>query len=257
MICLNGLNPSINMIVDKERFENARCAAKRIHERFNIGTYKERSQHLILKLYYEPDTTFHEVPFCGHIADIMRDGEIIEIQTGSMAPLVKKLSVFLPEKSVKIVFPCAVKSRICWIDPESGESFDGVFRKYEKKRYSVLPELLRIGEYFGCDGFSVDLVMTYATVFKLLDGYGVDRKKRATKTDTVPDEISEIITLKTSFDVKHFLGLHSGEIQTQGDLAKRYGLKRRRLWMTVKGLQEIGVIEPCGKEKNKLLYKVL
>lgn len=245
------------MAVDIARFENARCAVKCIHERFNIGTYKERSQHLLLKLYYEPDTSFHEVGFGGHIADIMRDGEIVEIQTGSFAPLVKKLAVFLPEKQVKIVYPCPVKRRICWVSPETGETSCGVYRNYSKKRYSVLPKLLRISELFSSENLSVDVVLTVVTEFRMLDGYGIDKKKRATKTDTVPDEISDIVTLKTPSDVASFLELKSGETLTQSEISKRFGFGGRKLWMAVKSLESLGIIELCGKEKNRYIYKVI
>ena len=42
------------------------------HDRFNIGTYKEKKLHIILKRYFESDPAFHEIPTNGFIADIRR-----------------------------------------------------------------------------------------------------------------------------------------------------------------------------------------
>ncbi|MDD6094494.1 MAG: hypothetical protein PUC29_01990 [Clostridia bacterium] len=241
---------------DINRFENARNAAMCVHERFNIGTYKERSQHLVLKHYYEPDRDCHEISCKGHIADIKNGDGIIEIQTSAFSPLVKKLEAFLPEYRVKIVYPCNVNRRICWINPETGESLTGNYRNYPKKIYSVLPELLRISEFFGNGNLSVDLVLCAVTENRLLDGYGADRKKRATKADTFPDEIIETVTLRNKDDIFHLLELEKGGTLTQSEMSKRFSLSGRRLWMAVKCLETLGIISLDGKIGNKKIYTV-
>lgn len=70
------------MELNKARFYDIVCSSvKAEHERYNIGTYKEKELHIILKKYFEPDSTYHEIKTNGFIADINRDGVITEIET--------------------------------------------------------------------------------------------------------------------------------------------------------------------------------
>ena len=68
------------------------CLAE--HRAEGIGTYKERSQHYILKNYFEPDADLHEIPVCGFVADIKRDREIIEIQTSGFGAMRRSREAF-------------------------------------------------------------------------------------------------------------------------------------------------------------------
>lgn len=79
---------------DAARFAAAREILLENHKRYNIGTYQERSQHLILKCYFEPDQARQEIPLDGYIADIYNDAGVIEIQTSGFGTLRDKLEVF-------------------------------------------------------------------------------------------------------------------------------------------------------------------
>ncbi len=95
--------------------------AAEIHERYNIGTYREKKLHLILKRYFEPDPAYHEIPCAGFIADILRDGHITEIESNSLTGLHEKLDAYLPEYTVDIVYPLAANRFVTWIDPATGD----------------------------------------------------------------------------------------------------------------------------------------
>ena len=241
---------------DIERFENARNAAISAHERFNIGTYKERSQHLILKLYYEPDTSCHEIRVAGHVADILNCDGITEIQTSSFGNLVKKLDVFLPDHKVRIVYPCAVRQRVCWADPERGEVVFGNYRSYPKNVYKLLPELLPIKGVLDNENLKIEIVFTSVSDMRLLDGYGPERKLRATKTDKIPDEIIDIASVDKKDDLLKILDLPWGESVSRQELSKLLGMSGRKFWMAQTCLEEMGIISLAGKEGNKKIYKI-
>ena len=80
-------------IIEKERAKNG------------IGTLQEKTMHAVLKRFYEPNHTHQEIRINGYVADIFRDNEIIEIQTGSFNAMRKKLDTFLEEYPVTIVYP--------------------------------------------------------------------------------------------------------------------------------------------------------
>ena len=62
-----------------------------------IGTYKERTLHAVLKKFFEPDESKHEIKYKGYIADIINDNGISEIQTTAFHKMRKKLECFLED----------------------------------------------------------------------------------------------------------------------------------------------------------------
>ena len=113
------------MDIDK-RFEEAK---NRIigtqRERLGIGTLGEKTVHATLKHYYEPNEDYHEVPVEGYVADIYKDGNIVEIQTAQFHRMREKLKAFLPKYKVTVVYPIVGKRQLYWIDPQSGEITPG------------------------------------------------------------------------------------------------------------------------------------
>ena len=241
---------------DPARFAFARAAMEEAHERYNIGTYRERSQHLILKRYFEPDTGKHEIPISGYVADIYGDAGVIEIQTSGFGALRGKLEVFLREHKVTLVYPRALKKRVIWTDPETGAASVGNYRKDPRARYAILAELLYIAAYFPHPNLQVLVLLTAASDHRLLDGYGKDRKMRATKTDMVPEEILEIIPLRGPGDVLGLLPLSPGDRTTREELAALFGARGRRLWNMIRFLEDAGVLVRSGKEGRRIIYTV-
>jgi len=241
---------------DVARFAAARKFLLENHERYNIGTYQERSQHFILKCYFEPDPMLQEIPLDGYIADIYNDAGVIEIQTSGFGTLRDKLEVFLQKYPVTLVYPSALRKRTVWVDPDTGDMNIGRYRTYERARYAILSELLYISSFFAHPNLRVLNFLTVASDYKLLDGYGKDRKKRATKTDTVPDELTEIIQLKNKWDILKTLPFTAGDILTSTEFAKIFCMRGRRLWAAVKFLENLGILNRCGKRGNNILYEV-
>lgn len=83
--------------MNKEAFEQAKIKVLlKQHDPHGFGTLQEKTVHAVMKLYYEPNEDYHEVPIEGYIADIYTGEQIIEIQNGNFNRLRDKLQVFLP-----------------------------------------------------------------------------------------------------------------------------------------------------------------
>ena len=95
-------------------------AVKKEHSLKGIGTLKEKTLHAVLKNFYEPDTSCQEVKIDKFVADIQRDGEVIEIQTRNFNSMRKKLDKFLELYPVTIVYPIVYTKRLYWIDETTG-----------------------------------------------------------------------------------------------------------------------------------------
>ena len=239
-----------------DRFLLAKKAINDAHSRYNIGTYKEKSQHLFLKHFYEPDASYHEVPFEGYIADILNDEGITEIQTAGFRALHDKLTVFLPLHRVTVVYPVQSKAKVIWTDTETGESAEGRLISYPKAQYRLFSELLSICDYLKDEKLSIHVVCMSVTNRKALDGYGADRKKKATKLDSVPEEILDIQVLESFEDIKAFFPFNSGERITASDISKKLGLKRMALWRAIKFLTASEIIKATDKKRNAVVYSV-
>ena len=116
-------------------------------ERNGIGTLSEKTVHAVLKNYYAPDETQHEIPVEGCVADIFNGKEIIEIQTRSFDRMRPKLERFLPLYPVTIVYPIPYCKHVFWIDEETGEISGGRKSPLKGSPYLAFKELYRIKAY--------------------------------------------------------------------------------------------------------------
>lgn len=119
---------------------------------FRFSTLSERTLHRAVKDYLEPDRQYQEVPVAGFVADIFRGGQLLEVQTGSVTPLVKKLLRLPKEYPVTIVLPIVREKTLVTLS-EEGELLSR--RRSPKKggwweAYYQLPRLLPAGRASGC-----------------------------------------------------------------------------------------------------------
>ena len=121
--------------MDQKRFEEAKRKIIGVdRQRLGIGTLSEKTVHAIFKDYYEPDEDHQEIPIENYVADIYKDGEIIEIQTRQFNRMRGKLQAFLPLYPVTIVYPIPYEKWLIWIDEDSGELSKK--RKKQKKQHN-------------------------------------------------------------------------------------------------------------------------
>ena len=85
---------------------------------FRFSTLSERTLHRAVKDYLEPDRQYQEVPVAGFVADIFRGGQLLEVQTGSVTPLVKKLLRLPKEYPVTIVLPIVREKTLVTLSEE-------------------------------------------------------------------------------------------------------------------------------------------
>lgn len=135
---------SVN-ILDREAFEQAKLKVLlKQNDPHGFGTLQEKTVHAVMKLYYEPNEDFHEVPVEGYIADIYAEGHIIEIQNGNFNRLRSKLAVFLPLYQVTVVLPIPHYKWVIWMEEETGELSKKHKSPVTGNVYHAFPELYKI-----------------------------------------------------------------------------------------------------------------
>ena len=243
--------------MDKDRFDRAiATVVTRFHENHGIGTLSEKSVHAVVKCYMEPDEDYHETPIDGYVADIFRDGRVIEIQTAQFRSLRDKLGTFLPNYEVTVVHPIAATKTLCWVDPETGETTER--RKSTKKGVpqDIFEELYAIRPFLADPHLSIVILMLDVEETKLLDGYGRDRKKRATKYDRIPLGLVEELWLTCPEDYRALIPIELEKF-TSTDYAKATHIPREVATWGLQIMHELGVVERIGREKKGYVYEVL
>jgi hypothetical protein len=222
---------------------------------YNIGTYKEKTLHSVLKYYYSPEIDYHEVKLGRYIADIMQNEQIIEIQTGSFTPLRGKLAYFVPLYPVTVVYPVPHVKWISWIDPQTGEVTKKRKSPKQGSPYSIFGELYKIKDFLTHEHFHLRIVMLDLEEYRNLDGWSRDRKKGSHRHDRIPVGLDSEIVLTTPQDYMFFIPEAFYETEfTIAQFGSVCQLNRRLSYNAVKILNDIGLLNFVGKRGNAFVY---
>lgn len=229
-------------IVKKERTQNG------------IGTLKEKTMHAVLKNFYEPDVSHQEVKIGRFVADIQRDNEITEIQTRSFNSMRKKLDKFLQLYPVTIVYPIIYTKWLYWINETTGEISPG--RKSPKRGsfHDAFYELYKIKPYLVNPNLHIRLVLIDAEEYRILNGYGKDRKKGATRYDRIPVALVDELYIDGKGG---YCSLLPDNLPAQfgvKDYAKHAHINIRYAQLAINIFKYIGIIEQTGKDGRSFLY---
>lgn len=233
-----------------------RAKNEELSEGFSV--YAEGLIHKSVKLYIEPDSEKHEVDLGHAVVDILNDDGAFEVQTGSPLPLIDKIKRLLKDYKVTLVLPYRVATRHLWLDTESGEIIEPK-RKTEGKKgiISVSERLYAVRELIGMAGFSVRVIGIFASETRRLDGYGKEKKIRATLIERAPLSLfSDELFVKPS-DYRRLLPPGLPEKFTARELLKLAKSRSRYDRLLIKLLLHLGVIASLGKQGRAELYTVV
>ncbi len=239
-----------------ERFARSCEAALENHERHGIGTLGEKTLHSVLKHYFEPDTSFHEIKLGRYVADIYRDGEITEIQTRQFSSLKNKLCAYKENYKVNVVYPIAAQKYISWIDPESGEVGERHKSPKKGKPWDILYELYSLRPIMPLTGVRFTLLFCNMEEFRLLTGRSRDKKSfGASRFERIPTELVGCITLENPSDFSVLVPETLGEAFTASEFAKAAKMTRRKAGYALLTLISLGVIEHSETVKRTYIYR--
>lgn len=240
--------------MDREAFQEAKESVLHGRTRAGIGTLGEKTIHAVLKRYYEPYGDNHEVSLGGFVADVVGENGIFEIQTRQFEKLRPKLAVFLPACHVTVVYPVVTRKRLNWIDPQTGEiAQQGKWFRCGS-RYSFFPELYRLKAYLADPNLSFRVVEMTAEEYRLLNGYGPQKKNRAEKYDRIPEELQQELILNRPQDFSVFLPEELPEEFDSASFARVARIARPIAQTTLNILTQLQLIERKGKRGNAYLY---
>lgn len=232
--------------------------------RSGIGMQKEKSLHAILKNYIDPDPLHQEVCVGQYIADIYdkEKGKITEIQTTNFGALRQKLSAFLCEYQVTILYPIPRKKLVTWIDPNTGGILSSHFSPVRGSFYDVFRELYRINSFLHHPNLIVEPLLIDMTEFRLQDGFSRNGKKGSHRFDRIPKSLEGDLVLREPEDYAVFLPKDDHRLPepfTAKDFENVVGKNRKVSSSTIlRILAQLGVVERLGTTKNRAYqYRIL
>ena len=250
----------------------------------HIGTLREKRLHAALKLYLCPDETCHERPVADllatedaepseqkrrMVADILRDGQIFEVQTGGFFPLREKIAWYLTHTPchVMVVHPIPSVRYLSWIDPEDGSI---ISRRKSPKRgrvRDVAKELYWLSDFIGDPRFSLRLLLIELEEYRMADGWSRDGKRGSNRYERFPTALLGDVTLSDPADyAAYFLpaSLSSPDedgiypLFTASEYAKLTGIRGKATYSTIHLLERMGMVredeEKVGRSKG---YRVI
>ena len=259
---IEGLNrtPS-GASVDKEAFRAA-CekAASRPRAGDSIGTLGEKSLHTVLKWYYEPDGSRHEIPVGSYVADIVGEHGVIEIQTRGVAHLKPKLSELLEAAPVTVVHPVILRKRIVNLDGNTGEVTSVRFSPKRGSLYTAMRELYALKPLLPQQRLTVRLPLLEADEIRSFGVRTRRRKKQRTRqgeyvSDLLPTDIVDEIILAQPSDYEIFLPGHLSGSFGAAELAEAAATDLPAARRVLNLLTFLGLTEAIGKDGRRTVYR--
>lgn len=241
------------------------------HNATVINTLNESSLHKTLKAYYsmQNEGSLTEVKKGQYIADVCtKDGNIIEIQTGSLAHLNDKIQYCIENGiSIKVVYPLVITKYIETMS-DNKKTYSKRKSPLHKNIYSIFRELTGLYEFLLNSLFTLEVIEVTVTETRQTTETPVqsgNRRRRFMKSwIKTGKKLEEIGKAHTFYGCKNYLDLlPSGlpEDFTVKDVInslKNTGIKateqsvRCMIWLYSK----TGLVERCGTSKRSYLYRI-
>jgi len=220
-----------------------------------IGSLNEKPLHAALKQWYRHDGDQVEAPIDGFVADLLRDGLIIEIQTRGFSSMRRKFDRLLDSYSMLLVYPVPAKKWIVKLDEHGHETS----RRLSPKRgiaADVCEELVSFPSLLSHPNFTLEIALIEEEEVRRPDakkgwrrgGYAIEERRLIEVLDTVQ--------LGSANDLLELLPKGLPDPFTTADLAKGLGRSRHVAQEVAYCLRVSGAATAIGRDKRGILYEL-
>jgi hypothetical protein len=219
-----------------------------------IGTLNEKALHAQLKDSYAKPGDRLEVVVEGYVIDILRNGCLIEIQTGNFASIKSKVLDLTARHPLRLVYPIAYEKWILKLPQKAG---DPETRRKSPKRgriSQIFNELVSFPEVLKEPNFSLEVLIIQEEEIRRYVG-----KKRWRNQGWVTEERRLIAILENHvfYGCEQLRDLIPSGLPLQFtslDIAKAMGTSRRLAQKAAYCYQKTGIIQQVGKRGRSKLY---
>ncbi len=242
----------LNTKADNDRFKECIIKSEKELDSNGIGTLNEKQIHSALKSYFSSTEFDKEIKIGSYYADLVTENGIFEIQTRNFKKLIPKLSVFLEASHVTVVYPFHKRTRLNYINSDTGEFIKSGNYINHKDLTDFFIELYRIKQFLNNPNLTICIANLYVENYRHTKS---DLKRRKTDTKkTVPTDLENLIYLEDSDSYRYFIPEGLPEIFSKKDMDKFCNFCESSILIEI--LKYMGVVDFYGKDKGSYLYKI-
>jgi len=211
--------------------------------------------HLALQRHYAGETGLVEAERGGYRLDVLRDGVVYEIQTGTFSAIRRKLQTLSRRRRVVLVYPIPHQKIIVRLDPKSGDELSARRSPKRGAVMDVFDELLYIPDLLRRKNMSLEVVMTVQRELRRDDGKGSWHRKGVS---VVGHELVEILETHRFDHPTDFLRLLPADLPkrfTVGDISEAADVNYSAAGRIAYGLRRLGAIKQVGKQGKAYVYE--
>jgi len=219
-----------------------------------IGTLNEKPLHAALKTFCAQPGDQLEAKVAGYVIDILRDGSLIEIQTGNFSAIKSKVLDLTSKYPLRVVYPIPQEKWILKL-PEDG--MDPPKKRKSPKRgriTEVFNELVSFPDLIKIPNFSLEVLMIHEEEVRRYVG---KRKWRKRGWATQERRLLGVIETHIFQTPESFHALIPPELPhefTSLDFARASGESRQLAQKAVYCLRKMDIIRQVGKRSRSNLY---
>jgi hypothetical protein len=227
-----------------------------VAERSGINLYAEHSLHARLKEHLAGPGDRLEALVGGRVVDLVRhDGELVEVQTGSLGKIVPKVLALAAEgHRVRVVHPVATEREIRRLDPKTEELLS--VRRSPKRGdlYSLFDELVKAAGLIATRNVTVEVLLVRTAETRTRDGSGSWRRRGDRLVDR---ELLEVLSSRSFRTRAQWLGLIPKSLLppwSSGSLGEALDIAPDRARKILYCLARAGLLAPGAKEGRLKTY---
>jgi hypothetical protein len=222
-----------------------------------LSVYRESSLHAALKAAYAQPGDQLEAAVDGYVIDIVREGLLLEVQTGNFTAVKTKLRRLLPDHKIRLIHPIAQAKWIVRIQAD-GETV--VSRRKSPKRgrpLDLFRELVRLPTLLQHPNLTLEIALTHEEEIWRDDGLGSWRRKGWSIHDRRLLQLVDSLLIADPVDLLSLLPPHLPHAFTTAHLAQAAGCPRSLAQKTAYCLHQLDLIEKAGKEGRAIVYRLI
>ena len=221
-----------------------------------LSTFREGSLHATLKdMYARPGDRVEEV-VDGYVVDVVRNDELVEIQTGSFASAARKLRRLVEDRRLALVHPVASERWLVRVDAD-GVVTDRRRSPKRGQRLDLFDELVAFPELVAHPNFRIELVMIREEEIRgpIPAGARYRYPRQWWRLDRRLLNVVEIVRIDTPGDLLGLLPDGVPDQFTSADIAAASGRPKRLAMRTAYCLQRAGATDCVGRLGRLRLYE--
>lgn len=219
-----------------------------------IGTLNEGALHAQLKDWYRRRGDRVEQLVDGFVVDLVRGELLVEIQTGSFAPLRRKLAQLTRRHRVRLVAPLPLVRRIVRLSDE-GEPLSARRSPRRGRVEDIFSRLVSIPALLCHPRFELELLLTHQDELRAYRHGRAFRRRGWVVVGRRLVSVGERLRLTCPDDAARLLPPHLPALFDTAQLAEAAAIDRRLAQQMTYCLRAMGVLHTAGKRGNAIVHR--